>query len=82
MQNENVENYDYSYRVRRRKEMTMTYDELTKLLKQNKTGIVKVSKELELHRDTVRRSTENNDGVVLKAYEYAIKYLIMKSEIE
>ncbi len=75
MQNESVENYDYY-----REDMTMTYDELTKLLKQNKTGIVKVSKELELHRDTVRRSTENNDGVVLKAYEYAIKYLIMKGK--
>ena len=61
--------------------MTMTYDELTKFLKQNKTGIVKVSKELELHRDTVRRSTENNGGVVLKAYEYAIKYLIMKNNV-
>jgi len=55
----------------------MTYDELKSFLKQNKTGIVKVSQKLELHRDTVRRSTENNKGIVPKAYEYAIKYLLI-----
>ncbi len=60
----------------------MTYDELVKFLKQNKMGIVKVSKELELHRDTVRRSTENNAGVVPKAYEYAIKYLVINGNME
>ena len=58
----------------------MTYSELTQFLKQHKTGIVKVSKELDLHRDTVRRSTKNNNGVVLKAYEYAIKYLILQKK--
>ena len=60
----------------------MTYDELVKFLKKNKMGIVKVSKELELHRDTVRRSTENNVGVVPKAYEYAIKYLVINSNVK
>jgi hypothetical protein len=60
----------------------VTYDELVKFLKQNKMGIVKVSKELELHRDTVRRSTENNAGVVPKAYEYAIKYLVINGNVE
>jgi hypothetical protein len=60
----------------------MTYDELVKFLKQNKMGIVKASKELELHRDTVRRSAENNDGVVPKAYEYAIKYLVINGNAE
>ena len=60
----------------------MTYDELVKFLKKNKMGIVKVSKELELHRDTVRRSTENNVGVVPKAYEYAIKYLVINGNVK
>lgn len=60
----------------------MTYDELVKFLKKNEMGIVKASKELELHRDTVRRSTENNAGVVPKAYEYAIKYLVINGNVK
>jgi hypothetical protein len=60
----------------------MTYDELVKFLKKNKMGIVKASKALDLHRDTVRRSTENNAGIVPKSYEYAIKYLVINSDVK